>query len=319
MPTASATLDADLLRRDAHPDVAAANELGVAHDPVGRGIEAAADVEPLDDDRAVESPRIDRAIDDHAGPICGGGAGRHAPLAIARQRRGTRVSGRRPRQEILGLGVADVTQVEERRCDTRPSSSTGNRPLDDWPRSPVASGSARHRPWPAARVGCNSSGRAIPEEATAGDLRWVRALAIDTRERHRVRILSAGALDKRSRAVDAVPNATACPRRRPVPMTRDSTLPAPPATLEKRLQDDFTIAAEHAAGGGVMGARKLTLVFQDSFRMDAKWKGACSTTSSRGTSTRSARVAAAAVDRSSAPRFSARPREIRRARTVGGG
>jgi hypothetical protein len=57
-------------------------------------------------------------------------------------------------------------------------------------------------------------------------------------------------------------------------MTRDSTLPAPPATLEKRLQDDFTIAAEHAAGGGVMGARKLTLVFQDGFRMGAKWKAA---------------------------------------------
>jgi hypothetical protein len=57
-------------------------------------------------------------------------------------------------------------------------------------------------------------------------------------------------------------------------MTWDSTLPAPPATLEKRLQDDFTIAAEHAAGGGVMGARKLTLVFQDGFRMGAKWKAA---------------------------------------------
>lgn len=57
-------------------------------------------------------------------------------------------------------------------------------------------------------------------------------------------------------------------------MTRDPTLPAPVATLEDRLQDDFTIAAEDAAGGGVMGARKLTLVFQDGFRMEAKWKAA---------------------------------------------
>ncbi len=57
-------------------------------------------------------------------------------------------------------------------------------------------------------------------------------------------------------------------------MTEDSTLPAPAATLEGRLQDDFTIAAEDAAGGGVMGARKLTLAFQDGFRMEAKWKTA---------------------------------------------
>ena len=52
-------------------------------------------------------------------------------------------------------------------------------------------------------------------------------LAIDTRERHRVRILSAAALDKRSREVDAVPNATACPggaRFRETPLeARDST------------------------------------------------------------------------------------------------
>lgn len=57
-------------------------------------------------------------------------------------------------------------------------------------------------------------------------------------------------------------------------MTDDPTLPAPAAILESRLQDDFTIAAEDAAGGGVMGARKLTLVFQDGFRMETKWKAA---------------------------------------------
>ncbi len=57
-------------------------------------------------------------------------------------------------------------------------------------------------------------------------------------------------------------------------MTRDPTLPAPVETLEDRLQSDFTIAADDAAGSGVMGARKLTLVFQDGFRMETKWKAA---------------------------------------------
>ncbi len=57
-------------------------------------------------------------------------------------------------------------------------------------------------------------------------------------------------------------------------MTGDPTLPAPVATLAGRLQEDFTIAADDAAGGGVMDARKLTLVFQDGFRMEVKWKAA---------------------------------------------
>ena len=51
-------------------------------------------------------------------------------------------------------------------------------------------------------------------------------------------------------------------------------LPLPPETLQRRLQDDaFQITANKAAGGGVMGAHKLTLSFpDDGFTTDVKWK-----------------------------------------------
>ena len=59
-------------------------------------------------------------------------------------------------------------------------------------------------------------------------------------------------------------------------MTGEPALPAPPAKLVKRLQDDdFTILSVDAAGGGVMGAKKVNLVFRDDgFSIDAKWKAA---------------------------------------------
>jgi hypothetical protein len=57
---------------------------------------------------------------------------------------------------------------------------------------------------------------------------------------------------------------------------RDPTLPLPPPTLVHRLQhDDFRIAAVDGAGGGVMGAKKLSLVFpSDGLRIEVKWKAA---------------------------------------------
>lgn len=60
------------------------------------------------------------------------------------------------------------------------------------------------------------------------------------------------------------------------PSGPSGNLPLPPETLRGRLQDDdFDIAAAKGAGGGVMGAEKLTLVFRDDgFRTDVKWKKA---------------------------------------------
>jgi hypothetical protein len=56
----------------------------------------------------------------------------------------------------------------------------------------------------------------------------------------------------------------------------EANLPAPPTALIDRLrEDDFVIASAGDAGGGVMGARKLSLVFpKDDFRADVKWKAA---------------------------------------------
>lgn len=55
-----------------------------------------------------------------------------------------------------------------------------------------------------------------------------------------------------------------------------ATLSSSAATTLDRLQnDEFEIASVDAAGGGVMGARKLRLVFtKDAFTIDVKWKAA---------------------------------------------
>jgi hypothetical protein len=66
--------------------------------------------------------------------------------------------------------------------------------------------------------------------------------------------------------------------RTPTPGSTDpsANLPSPPARLIDRLRnDDFVIASVDAAGGGVMGAKKLRLVFpKDDFTIDVKWKAA---------------------------------------------
>ena len=53
-------LDADPLRRDADPRVAGAHDLLLQARPVGIGVDAAADVEPLDDHVAAELRRVRR-------------------------------------------------------------------------------------------------------------------------------------------------------------------------------------------------------------------------------------------------------------------
>lgn len=60
------------------------------------------------------------------------------------------------------------------------------------------------------------------------------------------------------------------------PSGATGNVPLPPDTLQRRLQDDpFDITAAKSAGGGVMGAEKLTVVFaDDGFTTDVKWKQA---------------------------------------------
>jgi len=56
----------------------------------------------------------------------------------------------------------------------------------------------------------------------------------------------------------------------------NANLPSPPARLIDRLRnDDFVIESVDAAGGGVMGAKKLRLAFpKDELTIDVKWKAA---------------------------------------------
>ncbi|MFI5214956.1 MAG: hypothetical protein ACHQ3O_00325 [Candidatus Limnocylindria bacterium] len=60
------------------------------------------------------------------------------------------------------------------------------------------------------------------------------------------------------------------------PFDPNANLPATPARLVDRLRSyDFVIKSVDAAGGGVMGAKKLGLVFpKDGLEIDVKWKAA---------------------------------------------
>ena len=59
------------------------------------------------------------------------------------------------------------------------------------------------------------------------------------------------------------------------PSGPDGNLPLPAPEIERRLRDDpFTIAAVKETTGGIMTTYKLTLVFADGQRIDAKWKAA---------------------------------------------
>ena len=82
------------LRGDADPRVPAPHDLAAQVGVVGRGVEAAAHVEPLDDDRAVERGRAGGA----GAPRCGCGTSAVGPS----------VSRKRP---SVGSGPADVYEV----------------------------------------------------------------------------------------------------------------------------------------------------------------------------------------------------------------
>ena len=79
---ARTALDTDPLRRDRDVGIAFADHLAVRHEPKCGGIDAAGDVEPLDEQGSVERGRIARPQDDDAGGVIGAGRRRRAPPAV---------------------------------------------------------------------------------------------------------------------------------------------------------------------------------------------------------------------------------------------
>ena len=111
------TFDADDLRRHSHPGHPFPKELHVTLRPVRRGVDPAAHVQPLDDDRAVELLRVRRAVDEEARLVGRRLPRRNGPHPVVAERRRVRESARRAGDEVLGLLVADRCQVERRRGD----------------------------------------------------------------------------------------------------------------------------------------------------------------------------------------------------------
>jgi hypothetical protein len=81
--------DADALGRHAYPRVAGAGDLLLRAHPFGIGVDATADVEPLDDDGAAERPRLRRRAHQHARAVGRARVGRERPATVAGQRAGT--------------------------------------------------------------------------------------------------------------------------------------------------------------------------------------------------------------------------------------
>jgi hypothetical protein len=126
---AGAAFDADVLRRHADPDVALADQLGVRERPVGAGLDAAAHVQPFDDDRAVELLRLLGAEDDDARLVPGGLGRGDRPFAVDAERADVRVRGRGALDEELLGDVADVRERKRGRLDER-AAGAADRPFD---------------------------------------------------------------------------------------------------------------------------------------------------------------------------------------------
>ena len=80
-----ATVDPERLRRYADVGVPVGHDLRTEERPVGTGLHPARDVEPLDQDRAVESVLARGSAHHDAGTERGGGTGSDSPLTVTRQ------------------------------------------------------------------------------------------------------------------------------------------------------------------------------------------------------------------------------------------
>ena len=116
-----AALDPDELGRHTDPHGTGALELRSEVGEVGRRVDAAADVQPFDDDRAVEVGGVGRPTHENPGPVVGGaGLGQLDP-AVERDRSGGGVGPRgscgdvlvllAPRRRLVGGGRAEEDPV----------------------------------------------------------------------------------------------------------------------------------------------------------------------------------------------------------------
>ena len=122
----------DPARLRVHADVghAGAHHRRVAGEPGGRSVDAAGDVQPFDGDGPVELLGVDWSVDDDPGGVRRRAGRRHVPLSVLGQRGLARVRGRRARDEVLGLLVADLRQREQCRAEEGDATGRQDRPLD---------------------------------------------------------------------------------------------------------------------------------------------------------------------------------------------
>ncbi len=110
-----AALDADLLGRHAHPRVALAQQFVGEVGVVGGGVGAAADVEPLDHDGAVEVVGVGGPAHEHPGSVVGLLARLEVVGAVGGQLTGRRVRRGRARRRVLRLGESRRRRATGRR------------------------------------------------------------------------------------------------------------------------------------------------------------------------------------------------------------
>ena len=97
------------------PREAFAEQERVGHRPLGRRVEPAGHVQPLDEDGAVEACARRRSAHEDARRVRRRAGGRRRPRAVGRERRFARVARGRAGEEELLLDVAEDGEVEGRR------------------------------------------------------------------------------------------------------------------------------------------------------------------------------------------------------------
>src|SRR5581483_8788372 len=118
------THDADPLRRHPDPDMAGAHDLFVQAGPVGAGGEAAADVEPLDDDSAAERRSVGGSPHHHARPVGRVRVGRERPATVAGELTVRHVGRGRSRGGALVLDIPAGGEVDGRSLADEDTAAT---------------------------------------------------------------------------------------------------------------------------------------------------------------------------------------------------
>lgn len=118
-------LDADPLGGHAYPRVAGAHDLLFGARPFRIGVDAATDVEPLDDDGAAELRGVRRRAHQHTGSVSSTRVRCELPAAVTRQRTVDLVRRRRPCRGVLALHVSVALQIGRRPFAKEHTFSTG--------------------------------------------------------------------------------------------------------------------------------------------------------------------------------------------------